>query len=323
MIVTLTPNPSLDLLFSADRLAWDDANRIPMPRRRPGGQGVNVVRAVRSLDPAAPAVAVAPLGGAVGREMREILDGEDTPLRAVPIRGDTRVFVGVRERATGRALLLNPRGPEAGPAEAAAILAAVGDALEGAGGGWLACCGSLLPGLATDFYARAGDLARGRGVRVVADCDGESLAAAVAAGCDLLVPNEHEAGRLLGRRIEGVDAALDAARALLRHGPSVVAVTLGVGGAVAATGSGAWLARPDLPSSLAHELAEGSAVGAGDAFLAALLLELDRPTDVAGALRRAVAAGSAALLSRGPDLVRPRDVARILPHVVIEDRSAS
>ena len=59
MILTVTPNPSLDLLFRAERLVWDDANRIPLPRRRPGGQGINVVRAVRALDPRAPARAQA------------------------------------------------------------------------------------------------------------------------------------------------------------------------------------------------------------------------------------------------------------------------
>jgi len=341
MIVTLTPNPSLDLLFSADRLVWDDANRLPMPRRRPGGQGINVVRAVRALAPDAKTLAIAPLGGAVGREMQDILLAEGTPLQVVPIRGETRVFVGIRERATGRALLLNPRGPAVGPGEGSEVLAVLGDSIDAArgfdsgpragspravagggeasnDGGWLACCGSLLPGLAPDFYAHAGALARDRGFRFVPDCDGESLAAAVANGCDLLVPNEHEAGRLLGLRIEGADAALDAASALLLRGPSCVAVTLGAAGAVAATGTGAWHARPELPAWLANELTEGSAVGAGDVFLGALLLEFDGPGDVATALTRAVAAGTAALLSRGPHLVRPDDMTRILPYVNTE-----
>ena len=48
-IVTLTPNPSIDLLFQTTRLVWDDANRVESPRRRAGGQGVNVVRALREL----------------------------------------------------------------------------------------------------------------------------------------------------------------------------------------------------------------------------------------------------------------------------------
>ena len=94
----------------------DDANRLDAPRRRAGGQGINVVRAARALG--VEARAVAPLGGEVGRELAGMLAAEGTPLRAVPIEGETRVFVGVREGATGRSLLLNPRGPRLGPADA-------------------------------------------------------------------------------------------------------------------------------------------------------------------------------------------------------------
>lgn len=320
MILTITPNPSLDLLFRAERLVWDDANRIPLPRRRPGGQGINVVRAARALDPNAPARAIALLSGAVGRELSETLAAEGTPLRAVPLDGESRVFVGVRETDTGRSLLLNPRGPAAGEAEAAALLDAVEEELAVAGSashvGWVACCGSLPPGLPTDLYARIGALARERGHRFVADCDGEALRLAVEAGCDLLVPNIHEAGRLLGREI-GATGAVACARSLLDLGASVVVVTLGVDGAVAVSRDGAWTARPALPPELRHEADGGSAVGAGDALLSALLLALQGE---GGSLRSAlvdgVAAGTATLLGRGSTLLDAADYARVRPHVL-------
>lgn len=311
MIVTLTPNPSLDLLFTAERLVWDDANRIPMPRRRPGGQGINLVRAVRTLAPDAPARAIAPLGGPVGRELREMLDAEGTPLTAVPIAGETRVFVGVRESETGRSMLLNPRGPAITDDEAEALLGAVEDALapsdeSGDGPAWLVACGSLLPGLPTDFYARAGRLARDRGVRFVPDCDGDALAAAVPEA-DLLVPNTLEASRLVGREVASPETAVDAARELLGQGPERVVITMGADGAVAARADGAWLARPMPPEAAARVLARSSAVGAGDAFLAALLMALDGGTALPDALADAVAAGTAVLLSEGAALLRRED----------------
>lgn len=316
MIVTLTPNPSLDLLFTADRLVWDDANRIPMPRRRPGGQGINLVRAVRTLAPEAATRAVAPLGGPVGRELREMLEAEGTPLTAVPIAGESRVFVGVRESDTGRSMLLNPRGPEITDDEARALLRATGDALApttpgddpvaGDGPAWLVACGSLLPGLPGDFYARAGRLARRHGARFVPDCDGRALAEAVGEA-DLLVPNALEAGRLVGREVSSPEYAIEAARALRGRGPDRVVVTLGADGAVAADGDGAWRARPMPPDPAAALLARSSAVGAGDAFLAALLLALDGGAATPDALADAVAAGTAVLLSEGAELVRRED----------------
>ncbi|MBX6363935.1 MAG: hypothetical protein IRZ00_08710 [Gemmatimonadetes bacterium] len=205
MIVTLTPNPSLDLLFQADELRWDDANRLAPPRRRAGGQGINVARAVRELG--GRSVAIAPLGGATGLELRAMLEGEGTGLRAVPIRGETRVFVGVRERATGRSLLLNPRGPEISPEERVLLLGEASAALSEERPAWLVCCGSLAPGLEPGFHATIGALAREHGVAFVPDCDGDALRLAAESGCDLLVPNAHEAARLLGAVVTDVDAA--------------------------------------------------------------------------------------------------------------------
>jgi len=323
LITTLTPNPSLDLLFAADRLVWDDANRIPMPRRRPGGQGLNVARAVRALDPAAAVMAIAPLGGTVGAELRQMLEAEGTPLTGVPIDGETRVFVGVRESETGRALLLNPRGPTVTAAEVEALLEAVDHALAGAcgspsgpgsagappgrdGAPWLVASGSLLPGLPADFYARVGRLARSHGARFVPDGDGAALAEAVQ-GADLLAPNELEAGRLVGRTVDSPAAAFPAARELLGRGPERVVVTLGADGAVAADAGGAWWARPVPPSVAEPALRGASAVGAGDAFLAALLLALDGGVPLPDALGNAVAAGTAVLLSDGAVLLRRED----------------
>ncbi|MEX0890884.1 MAG: PfkB family carbohydrate kinase, partial [Gemmatimonadota bacterium] len=101
------------------------------------------------------------------------------------------------------------------------------------------------------------------------------------------------AERLLGRRVDGVVDAVAAARALVaRYGVPLAAVTLGEGRAVAATADGAWHV-PAPPGG------EGSAVGAGDAFLAALVDALLRGQEPPEALRCGVAAGTAVLASTG------------------------
>ncbi len=317
MILTVTPNPSVDLLFEADALVWDDANRVAMPRRRAGGQGINVARAVAELG--GEAVAVAPLGGAAGDELRVMLAAERLPLVHVPISGETRVFAGVREASTGRSLLLNPRGPVLDAAESEALAVAVAAAIREHRPDWVLTCGSLPPGLEPDFHARVGDAARACGARFVPDCDGEPLRLAASAGCDLLVPNLHEAARLLGRPLDDAGAgvggpagaAAGAAADLLGFGPAVAAVTLGAAGAVLATPDGVWHAEPPAVSG------SGSAVGAGDAFLAALVLHLRTHDDPAGALRAAVAAGTAVLVARGDRLLRRSDASSLLDGVVV------
>jgi fructose-1-phosphate kinase PfkB-like protein len=149
--------------------------------------------------------------------------------------------------------------------------------------------------------------AHAAGARFVADCDGEPLRIAVSLGCDLLVPNQHEAGRLLGRIIGDVAAAATAAIELAGAAAPTVAITLGAAGAVLAHGGRCWHAQPPA-------LEAGSAVGAGDAFLAALLSALDGGLRH-HALRRAVAAGTATLLSTGSNLLETRLMEQILPDV--------
>jgi fructose-1-phosphate kinase PfkB-like protein len=340
LTLTVTPNPSLDVLFSAERLVWEDANRIPQPRRRPGGQGINVVRAIGALSPGSPALACALLGGPTGRELQERLEAEGTPIRAVPVSGETRVFVGVRESETGRSLLLNPRGPGVTAGETEALLAAIEEELSSAGrrpgGGrhaadhadhagrtaapghgrdWVVACGSLPPGMPTDFYASVGRLAHDHGARFVPDCDGEALAAA-APLADLLVPNDMEAERLIGRPVASAVEAAAAGSELVAAGATRVVMTLGDRGAVSVTAEGSWWAKPALPAELAEETAEGTAVGAGDAFLAALLLGPDG--EEPEGLVRAVAAGTAVLLGRGAELVTAEDAARVRPHVRVD-----
>ena len=307
-IVTLTPNPSIDLLFETTRLVWDDANRVESPRRRAGGQGVNVVRAARELG--GEALAVVPLGGAPGRELRELLQGEDTALREVAIAGETRVFCGVRETETGRSMLINPRGPMLSREEGDRLLAETARTLDDAGASWLACCGSLARGLEGDFYARAGAIAHARGVSFVPDGDGDALRLAAIGGCELLVPNEHEAARLLGRPALEAGDAVAAAQALLRWTP-LACITLGGAGAVCAARGGAWRAAPPPRPA-------GSAVGAGDVFLAGFLLALEGGAEPAEALRRAVAAGTAALVSQGAQLVSAADASALEPEVRLE-----
>jgi 1-phosphofructokinase family hexose kinase len=275
------------------------------PRRRPGGQGINLTRAARALG--ASSIALALLGGRTGDELEQMLLHEGTPLERIDIAGDTRLFVGARETATGRSLLLDPRGPQVEAAEVDRIMESIGAAIARIRPAWVACCRSVPPGLARDLYAQLAELAQQSGARYVPDCDGETLRLA-ADHADLLSPNLHEAERLIGARITDIRAARDAARRLATMRPRVAAVTLGAEGAVLSDGEVTWFAS-------APRLDNRSAVGAGDAFLAALLVEIEQKAPLDVALRKAVATGAAVLQSTGSDLVSSSAVQQIYENV--------
>ena len=299
MILTVTPNPSLDLLFEAERLVWDDANRVEEPRRRPGGQGINLSRAARVMG--IPTHALALLGGDTGDEIARVLTAEGLPLTAVRIGPATRVFIGVRETSTGRSMLLNSRGPVLSRTERDALVRAVEQTCAAERPDWIACCGSVPRGLGEDLYAEIGAIAKRCGARFVADCDGEALKAAEPL-CDLLVPNRHEAERLTGLTIDSIDAAAHAVLGLARN--RIAAITLEADGAVLSDGKSVWLGKPTLP------LNGGNPVGAGDAFLAALLGGLEAEAYL-GALAAAVTAGTAVLHSDGDHIVTLAAIAEV------------
>jgi ribokinase len=109
---------------------------------------------------------------------------------------------------------------------------------------------------------------------------------------DPLVVNEHEAAFLLGRRVEGVDGALSAARRLLSLGPHSAVITVGEAGAVFANGESAG----HLPAPKVEVV---DTTGAGDAFVGALAAQLAHEASLEEAVAYAVRAGAAAVTKEG------------------------
>jgi 1-phosphofructokinase family hexose kinase len=308
MILTITPNPSIDYLFEAETLCWDDANRVEMPRRRAGGQGINLTRAARVLG--GESVALAFFGGSAGHDLKAMLHDEGTPFIDVPIEADTRVFFGVRETSTGRSMLVNARGPILAETDGANLVQAIERACLEHKPAWVVCSGSVPRGLGDDLYARIADVARAQHASFVADCDGVQLARAVNKGCALIVPNKHEAERLSYLSISDATTAIKAAQSLRSVAPEVY-VKLGAEGAVVVSETGSWFAH-------GPRMVAGSAVGAGDAFLAALLVAKENGALQEEALQSAVAAGTAVLLSRGSDLLTRSDYQAVLREVQLQ-----
>ena len=166
-------------------------------------------------------------------------------MRGVEVGGELRSTAVVLERS-GRVTVLNEPGPALAPGEWELYEGVVADALRGER--VLACSGSLPPGAPADAYARLVGLAHAAGAVAIVDVGGEQLAAAVAAGADVVTPNLAEAeGLLHGRADETVDAgdvgvvrerAVAAARALVERGAARAVVTAAEAGAAVADG---WL----------------------------------------------------------------------------------
>src|SRR5439155_1721140 len=111
-------------------------------------------------------------GARRGRHMERRRGGD--PIRPPPRDTDSR--------ADGTVTKVNEPGPQLGPDDVEAILAAASAV---AGSGWIVGCGSLPPGAPVDFYARLAALGSEQR-RIAVDTSGEALGAAVCAGTALV-----------------------------------------------------------------------------------------------------------------------------------------
>jgi 1-phosphofructokinase len=300
MIVTLTPNPSVDRTVSVTDLQRGEVHRATASRIDPGGKGVNISRALTAHK--ARTLAVLPAGGPQGHLLAELLAQAGIEVAIVPIGGSIRANLALVE-PDGTTTKINEPGPRLSGSELGALLAgAVATLAEHPS--WLVGSGSLPPGVEDDLYAGLVRSCHDAGVRVAIDASGPPLRHAVAAGPDLIKPNLEELEELVGRSLHTLGDVLAASLDLVTHGVATVVVSLGRHGALLVTASVTALAVAPVPSPL-------STVGAGDALLAGYLYATGSGSTAVDALAAGVAWGAAAVSLPGSRMPTPADVAGI------------
>ncbi len=295
MIVTITPNPSLDRTYELPELARGEVNRALSDRVDPGGKGVNVSRALTAAGHRT--TAVLPLGGFSGLLLSDLLLRQGIDVATVPVRGETRTNVSIVE---GDHVLtkINSLGPELSGQESAALLATVRGDFVGTHVDWLACCGSLPRGLAPEWYADLVGEVHSGGARIALDTSGPALLAALGARPDVVKPNREELAEAVGRPLATVGDAVDAAGLLLRKGAQQVLASLGPDGMLLVSAEGSWFGTAPVK-------AVRSDVGAGDASLAGFLGAGGTGPQ---ALAAALAHGAAAVQLPGSVMPTPADL---------------
>lgn len=293
MILTVTPNPSLDRTYELPDLVRGTVLRATADRVDPGGKGVNVSRAVAAAGHRT--VAVAPMGGPEGALLARLLGEHGIEAAGVPVTGSTRINVTLVE-PDGTLTKINATGPELSAAEAEDVLEAV--RTHSASADWIACCGSLPRGLPPQWYAELVARSHRAGARIALDTSGAALTAALREGPDVIKPNAQELAEAVGRPLATVGDALKAAEELRERGAGAVLASLGADGQLLVEASGAYFAAARVATVRSN-------VGAGDASLAGFLTAGGQGP---GALVSAVAHGAAAVQLAGSLMPTPADL---------------
>lgn len=290
MIITVTPNPALDLTWHVAEIVHGGTHRAEAGRARAGGKGLNVARVAHAQG--APVTAITTAGGATGEEFAAELDAAGVPHVLVPVTASTRRSIALVDETRGDTTIVNEYGVAPSDAEWGALQDAVGDALADAAG-VLVISGSLPPGAPDGLLPALIAQGREAGAIVIADTSGPALLAAADAGASVLKPNEHELGEATG-----LEDPVDGARELLRRGAELVLVSLGAEGMLAVSAaSGSPAPEVRVLHARLHTALAGNPTGAGDAGVAACAVLMDAGIrDPEQILRRATAWSAAAVL---------------------------
>ena len=285
MIVCVAANPSIDKLFEVERLVAGGIHRPLGFVQTAGGKGLNAARAAHRLGGDVRVVAI--LRGHAGRWLEETLQAEGIGGAFVWTHGENRSSLSVADRGTGGLTEFYEHGPVT-PQTAWTELTEAASRLFRPGG-WLTISGSIPQGLSQDGYGDLVAEARAAGMRVALDAEGEPLRLALEAGPEIVKVNAAEAAGLLGRPAEDREDAL-AACVQLRE----LAGGDGHAGVVTRGADGVSAAAPDGVRYEAVLYERGRyPVGSGDAFLAGLVVALERGDPWPDGLRLALGAGAA------------------------------
>lgn len=308
MIVTVTPNPSIDRTVTLPvELVRGAVHRVSSVSSEPGGKGVNVARALRlaGID----VITVLPAGD--HDPILAALRAIDVEFHRVPVTAAVRTNLAITE-SDGTTTKINEPGAVVEPVDIDALTQAVAEHARAAQ--WVVLSGSLPPGMSDGWYSDMVVALRPYGCKVAVDTSDGPLAALAAnldrAAPDLIKPNSEELAGLSGVTAESLESAVrrgdsapvvSAARRLIDRGVGAVLATLGAAGAVLVDADGAWLATPP-------PITPRSTVGAGDSALAGYLRAHIDGADAPLRLQMAVAYGSGAAALPGTALPSPGQI---------------
>lgn len=289
-ILALTLNPCVDVSYNIDHLIEDQKAHATATRYDPGGNGINVARALKRLHISAHSLCV--IAGEIGRFLERLIVHQLENAHCIHIEGETRINATIVQQSPSAQFEVSGIGP---PISALTLRNLTDTMLRLAGDGIVVLTGSLPPGVPLDYYADVAHQLRQQGGRPVIDAPGPILKAALPARPFLVKPNRYELEQLLGRSLPTREDVCQAAQQLQADGVDYVCVSLGADGAVLADAHQVYYAT-------APKVTVDSTVGAGDSMLGGLIAALSRSEPPSEALRLALACGSGTAAQPGTEL---------------------
>ncbi len=306
MILCVNPNAAIDKTVVVPGFRLNEIQRPEQVLAFPGGKGCNVARALKLLGESP--VVTGWIGGTAGQFIENGLHAEGIQTDFVHTAFESRTCLSILDPQNNTLTELYEKGDPV-PIEkvdefkqrfAAAVTryAAV------------TFSGSLPPGVPLDFYQQMIAIAHEANIPAILDSSGEALRLGIQSQPTLVKPNEKEFGDLSGRQIADRAEFARAALEFAEKYHTLVVISLGAEGAIAANRREAWHVCPP-------PLTIKSAVGSGDSTVAGITFGLTHGFAFEEAIKYGVAAGTANALTVGAGVFTADDFQRVLAGVTI------
>ena len=307
MILCVNLNAAIDKTIVVDSFQLGQIHRPKAVKSLPGGKGCNVARALKQFGEAP--VVTGWVGGTAGQFIENGLRQEGIGTDFIYTDFESRTCTSVLDSSNQVMTEIYEKGDAVPPEKVAEMLARFGEMVGECTAVTLS--GSLPPGVPQDFYAQLINLAHKTSVPTFLDSSKEALLQGVAARPFLIKPNESEVAILAGRELTTTTDFATAAAAISSRYKTIVVLSLGKEGAIAAQGQEViHVQNPQVEAQ--------SAVGSGDCMLAGLAYGFTRGYPLAEAVKVGVAAGTANTLVIGAGQFTRRDFDDIYANIKVD-----
>ena len=307
MITSVSLNPSIDRTLTVDGFTPGGLNRVLSKTDVAAGKGINVALTVSGLGLDSECIGFMYREGGSLFEKRLMMNS--TPYDFLWCEGSVRTNIKVFDRAAGVVTELN----ESGATINEELLSGMVDLIvrHAENSDYLILSGSTPPGCPPDYYRTLINAVEGLGCRCVLDADGERLKYGLEARPFMIKPNRFELETMAGVPMNSLSEIRDAALRYIDRGVSIVAVSLGVDGALITDGN-------DTLFAPRMNLEVKGTVGAGDAMVAGLSAGFMAECDLEETFRMGVACAGARCVTEGYKTVDKTIYKALLDMVRIE-----
>ncbi|MDO5716003.1 MAG: hexose kinase [Tissierellia bacterium] len=304
MILTITPNPSIDVSYYLEEFQVGGVYRCHNTVKTPGGKGLNVSKVLHLLGEEI--IATGFIGGRNGNYIKDQLDQMKINHLFTPIHGETRTCIAISAR--GEITEVRENGPTVTEEDKEAFFESLSRMKNIT---TISLSGSLPNGLEVTFLHEV--LAYAKDKKVIYDVSGDSLKYIVNESTIkpfAIKPNIDELAALMDKRVSEINPIEDIKKI---EGIPLVVLSLGKDGAIAKY-------KDQIYECQVPTIEAVSPVGSGDSTIAGISYGLEHDLSIPDTLKLAMSLGVLNTLEEETGYVDISQLEKTKKQIIIKER---